>query len=139
MSKYSGKPVAVHQSAADVYEKLSNIQAYQARLEQLPEEARAKLGDVRFTDDAIVINAAPVGEICFKVVERQAPTLLRLAAEQSPVPFAIAIHTRPVDETSSEVSTELDVDIPAMLKPMAGGKLQQAADKFSEMLSLFFA
>ena len=33
----------------------------------------------------------------------------------------------------------IDVDIPVMLKPLVGGKMQEAADKFSEMLSTLFA
>lgn len=139
MSKYKGKPVTVNQPVADVFSKISNIGAYQQRLDSLPEEARAKLGDVRFTDDAIVITAAPVGEITFKVTERVEPEVVRLAAEQSPVPFGIAIHTRAAGDTATEIATELDVDIPAMLRPMVGGKLQEAADKFSELMTVFFA
>lgn len=139
MSKYIGKPVDVAQPVADVFNKISDIGAYQARLDALPEEIRAKLGDVKFTDEAIVITAAPVGEIRFKVVEKKAPDVVRLEAEQSPVPFGIAIHTNAVDDNTTRVSSELEVDIPAMLRPMVGSKLQEAADKFSELMTAFFA
>lgn len=139
MSIYKGKPAKVGQPQETVYEKISNIGAYQQRLDSLPEEARAKLGDVRFSDDAIVITAQPVGEICFKVVERTAPSLVRLEATSSPVPFGIAIRMTADGAESTDVSTELDVDIPMMLRPMVGGKLQEAADKFSDLITLFFA
>lgn len=139
MATYKGKPVTVNKPAAEAFAKISDIGAYQARLDALPEEIRAKLGDVRFTDDAIIINTAPVGEICFRVVERKEPELLRMEAEQSPVPFGISIRLAAADEATTTVATELNVDIPPMLRPMVGGKLQEAADKFSDLMTTFLA
>ena len=139
MSIYKGKPAEVNQPIEQVYSKISNIGAYQDKLESLPAEAREKLGDVRFTDDAIIINTAPVGEICFAVTERHEPNLVRLAAKQSQVPFGIAIHLEATSPEATRISSEIDVDIPAMLRPMVGGKLQEAADKFSELITVFFS
>lgn len=139
MATYKGKAAVVNQPAAVVYDKISNIGAFQERFDSLPEEAREKLGTVRFTNDSIVITAQPVGEITFKVVERYAPQKVRLEAEQSPVPFGITMFVNPKDENSAEVSSQLDVEIPAMLRPMVGGKLQEAADKFGELITIFFA
>ena len=139
MSIYKGKPADVHQPIEEVFPRISDIGAYQAKLDSLPAEAREKLGDVRFTDDAIIINTAPVGEICFAVTERREPDLIRLAAKQSPVPFGIAIHLESDGPALTRVASEIDVDIPAMLRPMVGGKLQEAADKFSELITMFFA
>lgn len=138
MAIYKGKPVLVGQPIEMVFEKISDMSGYQARLDSLPEEARAKLGDVKFTEDSIVINSGPVGEICFKIVEKSAPTLVKLSAVSSPVPFGIAIRLSAENEGATNVASELDVDIPAMLRPMVGGKLQEAADKFSELVTLLF-
>ena len=63
---------------------------------------------------------------------------MKLAAANSPVPFEILVHMSPETDASSKVFTELNVDIPAMLRPMIGGKMQEAADKFSELISTFF-
>ena len=92
MAKYSSKPVTVNHPIQDIYDKVSNPGAFQQRLESLPQEAKDKLGDVRFTNDSIIINAPAVGEIKFNVVERISPSLVRLSAENSPVPFGIAIN-----------------------------------------------
>lgn len=139
MSTYKGKVALVQQPVAQVYDKISNLSTYQQRLESLPGELRAKLGDVRFTDDSIIIAAQPVGEITFRLVERVAPSLVRLEAVQSPVPFAIKIQLEPEGENATRVNPELNVDIPAMLKPMVGGKLQEAADKFGDLITTLFA
>ncbi len=138
MAKYEGKPVAINHPVKEVFDRITDIESYQTRLDQLPEEAKAKLGSVKFTGNSVIITAAPVGEIQFDVVEKRTCELMKLSAAGSPVPFDILLHFKPKGEDSSEVSTELDVDIPAMLRPMVGDKLQEAADKFSEMLQLFF-
>lgn len=138
MATYKGKAVTVNQPAQTFFDRISNLKSFQERLSELPEEARKQMGDVRFTDDEIVINAPGVGELVFKIVERIAPQRMRMQAQNSPVPFFIDINLKPVDENATEVSTNLDVEIPAMLRPLIGGKMQEAADKFSEMFQNFF-
>lgn len=139
MATYSGKPVVIDHPASDVFNRISNLESFQQRLDLLPAEARAKLGDLRFTADSIIITAPAVGEMTFNVTERTAPSHLKLEAANSPVPFAIAIDLKSLSGSSTEVATRLDVEIPAMLRPMIGGKMQEAADKFSEMFSTLFA
>lgn len=138
MAKYSGKAVVVNKPINELYDKLSNLSSFQQRINELPEAAKAKLGEVRFTDNKIIINAPGVGEISFAIAESVAPTLIRLSAENSPVPFNILMNFKEVSAEETEVRTDLDVDIPAMLRPLVGGKMQEAADKFSEMFSNLF-
>ena len=128
----------VKQPINDIYNRVSNLSSFQQRLDELPEEARQKLGAVKFTDDKLIIQAPGVGEITFAIAERVAPTLLRLTAENSPVPFNIIMNFKEVDPTTTHVATDLDVEIPAMLRPLVGSKMQEAADKFGEMFSNFF-
>lgn len=138
MAKYSGKSVVVARPICELYDKLSNLSSFQQRIDELPEEAKAKLGEVRFTENKIIINAPGVGEITFAIAECVAPTLIRLTAENSPVPFNILMNFKEVSTEETEVRTDLDVDIPAMLRPLVGGKMQEAADKFSEMFANLF-
>lgn len=139
MAQYSSKPVTVGRNIDELFATISNIGAYQQRLEALPADARAKLGDVSFTDDSIIITAQPVGEMRFDVVERVAPERIVLSAVQSPVPLTLAVNLKAIDGASSEVTSVIDVDIPPMLKPLVGGKMQEAADKFGDLITTFFA
>ncbi len=138
MAKYSSKPVTIDAPVDEVFAKISNISAFQERLDMVPPEERAKIGDVRFTDDSIIINAAPVGEMKFNVVERTAPSRIVLSAEQSPVPLLLSMNLAPAGDNATDVVSDIDVEIPAMLKPLIGGKMQEAADKFGELLTTFF-
>lgn len=130
MATYKSKQVTISHPIEEVYERISNIGAYQQKLDSLPAEVKDKLGDVRFEPDAIVITAAPVGEIRFAVKERIKPSSVKLSAEQSPVPLTLSVNLTPDSDSSTNAVSQIDVEIPAMLKPMVGGKMQEAADKF---------
>ena len=139
MATYKSKQVTISHPIEEVYERISNIGAYQQKLDSLPAEVKDKLGDVRIEPDAIVITAAPVGEIRFAVKERIKPSSVKLSAEQSPVPLTLSVNLTPDSDSSTNAVSQIDVEIPAMLKPMVGGKMQEAADKFGELITTFFA
>lgn len=138
MTKYSGKPAIVTQPQQQIFDKVSNLSSFQERLDSMPQEVKDRLGDVKFTDDKIIINAPAVGQLVFAVTEKVAPEMLKLSAENSPVPFFITLHFEPETEATTKVNSDLEVEIPMMLRPMVGGKLQEAADKFSEMFTTLF-
>ena len=139
MSKYTSKPVVIDRPVESVYSSISDIQGYQEKLDSLPEEAKAKIGDVKFTEDTITISTQPVGEICFRVVEKKEPSRIVLESEQSPVPLKLSVDMKGLSEGQTEIKSEIDVDIPLFLRPMVGGKLQEAADQFSNLIKTFFA
>lgn len=138
MTKYSGKPAIVAQPQQQIFDKVSNLSSFQERLDSMPQEVKDRLGDVKFTDDKIIINAPAVGQLVFAVTEKVAPEMLKLSADNSPVPFFITLHFEPETEATTKVNSDLEVEIPMMLRPMVGGKLQEAADKFSEMFTTLF-
>lgn len=123
-------------SAVQAFDKLANVEALQELLDQAPEDIRAKMGDVRFTNDEIVIGTPQIGNITLRVVERQSPSLIRYQAVGSPVPLTMSIIITPVDSGSCKAATEIDIDIPAMLRPLVGPRMQEAADKFGDLLGL---
>ncbi len=139
MSKYSSKPVVIEKPAQDIYDKVSDLTYLSSRVEQLPPEAREKLGGVRFTADSIAFDAPAVGTIVLNVTKRINPSLVRLEAQNSPVPLALELNLKPVGDAATTVTADIDVEVPMMLKPFIGGKLQEAADKFGEMFGNFLA
>lgn len=138
MSQYKGKPVTVPQPIDAVYGKVNNLEALAQNIERLPQEVKDRIGQVEITADSISVNAPMVGQLAFQVVERIEPTLMRMQAANSPLPFNIIVNFKPEGTDATTVSTVLDVDIPVMLRPMVGGKLQEAADKFGEMFTNLF-
>ena len=133
MAKYSSKPVVVALAPEELDARFADFTALQHKIDELPADERAKLGQVEFTADSIVINTPQVGAITLRVSERK-PGFVRLTAENSPVSMFINIVYRP-NGTGSEIYGEMDVEIPVMLRPLIGPTLQKAVDNFGNLFA----
>lgn len=138
MSVYSGKPVTLPRPINDIYAKISDLGQYRDMVEQLPAEQHEKLQGVEFRGEAIKMDAPGVGELVFKITERTAPTHVGLNAEGSPIPLKLSIDLADVDGASTRLTPRVEIQIPAMLRPFIGGKIQEAADKFGEVFTSLF-
>lgn len=138
MAKYTGDPVTINKKTDQVFERIANIGSYQQYLDQLPDEIKSKIGDVRFSGDAIIITAAPVGEIVLKLVEKQAPSSLKFEAQGAPVPLFVDIALADTGE-ATELTPVIDVEVPAMLRPFVAPKMQEAANQMGKMLGNLFS
>jgi len=134
MSKYSGRTVSVARSAQEIADKFADLSQFSAMLDRMPEEERAKIGDVTFDTDSVAINTKQVGTVRFQVVERT-PQAVRLSAVGSPVPLAMSIDLDATSPHTTDVTTNIDIDIPVMLRPMVGPHLQKAVDQFSDLVA----
>lgn len=138
MSVYSGKAVVVSRPVAEIYARVSDLSQYKEMVEQLPAEAREKLQGVEFRGDALKMNAPGVGELVFNITERVPSSHVGFEAVGSPVPLKLAIDLEDVDGASTRITPRIDVQLPAMLKPFIGPKLQEGADRFGEVFTGLF-
>lgn len=69
-----------------------------------------------------------------RVTERIPAKRIALTAENAPVPIILSVNLNEKDTETTEVVTSIDVEMPAMLRPMVGPKLQEAANKFGDMI-----
>lgn len=134
MAKYTSPATVVARSAEELAAKFADFTTLQAAMDNMDAAQRAKVGDVSFTNDSIRITTPQVGEIVLRAVERSAERI-RLQAENSPVPMSLIVDLKPVDAGSTEVTGTIEVDIPAMLRPMVGPTLQKAADQFGNLFA----
>lgn len=135
MATYQSKTVVIQKPIAEIYSRFCDLSALGKKIDELPADQRAKIGDVDFQTDSITINTPQVGQIKFEVVERQEPDRVVFGTTSSPVPLTMTATFKAVDDNSTEVATVIDVEIPAMLRPFVGPKLQEAADKFGDLIS----
>ena len=133
MATFTSKPTIVDSPAATVAEKFSDLSAMQKVLDQIPSDERAKIGDIALTPDSIVMKTPQVGDITLKVTQRT-PERVTLTAMGSPVPMNLSVNIKPLSDTQTELTTSMDVEIPAFLKPMVGGTLQKAVDQFGQLM-----
>ncbi len=135
MSAYKGQSVEVNRPIAELYNRLSTLETFSDKLASLPDEVKAKVGDVKFEKEAIVINTPQVGELRLEIVERVAPSRIVLGAVGSPVPAKVVVELEEIDADTTRLTPSMDVEVPMMLRPFVAPKLQQAADQFGSLLS----
>lgn len=134
MAQYKSKPVTVGRPAGFISEKFSDLSSFGQVIDQLPEQERARIGEVSFDKDSITIDTRQVGSIRFQVVERTDERIV-MKAVGSPVPLDLCVNLAAIDDNSTEIVTAIDVDIPAMLRPIIGGAMQKAVDGFGDLMA----
>ena len=134
MIKFSSKPVDVQMSAEAFTDKFADLSKFQQTIDSLPEEQRAKLGNVATTADSIILKTPQVGDITLKVVERT-PALVRFEAIGSPVPMQLDVNIAAEEADKCKVETSMGVEIPPFMKSMVGGALQKAVDQFGNFIA----
>ena len=139
MATYKSEKVGIAYPAETVFNKLSNLEGLRellknAPVDQIPEDKKAMLEQLKVTPDTISFPGGPVGDITLKVVEKEAPSRIRLEGQGTPVPTSLTLHIITLTPDTCEAYVEIDVQIPAMLKPMVNGPIQQLADQFAVML-----
>ena len=139
MSIYSSDKITLNAPANTVYDKLANLENLKGMLDKvpadrIPEDKRQMFENIRITPDTIEVPGGPMGNLLFRVTERKAPSLIKLQGEGIPVEMSLALHLEPLSDTSSTAKVDLDINLPAMLKPMIGGQIQKIANQFGEVL-----
>lgn len=133
MSKFVSKPTRVERSPDEIASKFDDLSNLQSFIDQLPEEHKSKMGDVKFDRDTIAIHTSQVGDITFKITDRT-PDRIVFQAIGSPVPVELDVNISPVAEMESDVTVCFDVQIPAMLRPMVAPHMQKAVDMLGDLI-----
>lgn len=139
MAKYKSEEVPLKASAQNVFQRLSNLGSLKSMLadlpaDQIPADKRDILENIKLSDDCIELPGGPVGSIRLRVVEQKAPVCIRLKGEGTPVPLGLQLNVIPVDDASCRAMAEVDIDIPAMLRPMIAGPMQKMTEQFAQVL-----
>lgn len=139
MATYKSEVVSLAYPAETVFGKLSNLEGLGGVLkniptDQIPADQMAMLDKVKVTPDTISFPGGPAGDITLKVAETVSPTMIRMEGIGTPVPLSLTLNISPLTPETCETFVQIDIQIPAMLKPMVNGPLQKMADQFAQML-----
>lgn len=139
MATYRSEDVTLGAPAETVFLKLDNLQGLgemikNAPAEQISADKRDMLEQIEVSADRISFPAGPMGAITLRKTHSVNPSLIRLEGEGTPVPMSLSLHIVPMGEVASTASVEIDIQIPAMLKPMVNGPLNKMTSEFANML-----
>jgi len=138
MSQYKSKAVTIGRPVEFIAGKFDDLSAFSGSLANMPQNERERIGDVSFDKDSITIDTKQVGKIIFKISQRTSSRIV-MNAVGSPVPLDLIVNLTPLGPDATEVITEIDVEIPAMLRPLIGGAMQKAVDRFGELMGMLNA
>lgn len=141
MANYKSKDVSLNYSAEVVFNKLSNLESLKEVLANVPREKvkpedLAMLDQIEVTPDTISFPAGPVGSLTLRMTRKEAPVLLRLEGENSPVPMSLEMNITPEGENHCSARVVIDLQIPKMLAPMVNGPLNKMTEQFADMLAM---
>lgn len=139
MAEFKSEETPIKASAEAVFNKLSNLEGLKDLLDkvpqdQIPADQLDLFNQVRITPDTISFPAGPVGELTLRLTETVAPVFIKLEGQGGPVPMALMLNIHPATEISCSVQVVIDLQIPAMLKPMVSGPLNKMVGQFATML-----
>ena len=139
MATYKSEEVTLKAPAESVFSRLSNFESLKAMLaqvpsDQIPADKKEMFDNIRLTEDCIELPGGPVGSLKLKVTERTAPSRITLKGEGTPVPLQLQLDIHPVDDASCRAQAKVDIEIPAMLRPMISGPMQKMTEQFASVL-----
>lgn len=140
MTTIKSDKTPISASAEKVFDRLSNLENLKPLLErvpadQIPADKREMFDNLQITADTISIPAGPVGNLTLRVTDRLPYSLIRLAGEGSPVPMDMQLEIEQDGTDRCSVQVAINLDIPAMIKPMVAGPLKKIVDQFSQVLA----
>lgn len=136
MTSFESKITRIPAAVESVYAKLSDLNNLEAVRNMIPADKMAQIKDMRFDADSCTVNVDPVGELTFRIIDREPPKTIKFTAEKSPLPLFLWIQLLPVDEYTTKTRITIKAEINAFLKPMVSKPLQEAVDRMADMLAV---
>lgn len=139
MATYKSEEIDLRTSAEKVFAKLSNLENLGELMKNVPEgtldeEKKKLLEQVEVTPDTITFPGGPAGMVKLRKVEAVEPTLIKMEGVGTPVPMAMSLHVTPINDSECRAQVEINIEVPAMIKPMINGPMKKMAQQVGEML-----
>ncbi len=132
MSKFESSIKQIPYRQQAVYDMLSDLNNIERIRDRIPED---KAKDLSFDTDTVSINAAPVGEVKMRIIERDEPKCIKFESVQSPLPVTLWIQILPTSDTESKMKLTVEADIPIFLRAMVSGPLNDGIEKIADALA----
>lgn len=98
-------------------------------------ELSDKIKDLKFDTDSCSFNMDMVGNVGFRIVEREPFKTIKFAAEKFPVEANIWIQLKQVAENDTKMKLTLKAEIPTMLKFVIDKSLKEGINKIADAIA----
>lgn len=115
-----------------IFAMLSDLSNLEKIKDRIPQD---KITDFEFDSDSCSFSVAPVGNIQFRIVEREPNKLVKLTTTNSPVPVSLWIQLVQATENDTKMKLTARAELNPFIKSMVAKPLQDAIDKISTVLA----
>lgn len=104
------------------------------RLEETPQLSE-KVKDLRYDTDSCSFIVDGLGQIGFRIVEREPFKTIKFESDNSPMHVTGWIQLKQVAENDTKMKLTMKVDLPAMVKMMLDKKIKEGLNKIADVLA----
>lgn len=132
MTEFTSDIKTIPHSNEDVFRVLSDLGKLDLIKDKIPED---KIKDFKFDNDSCSFSVSPIGEVKFKVVEREPNKLLKFQSEN--LPFETFLWIQLVEKVENETKMKITIrsKVNALMKGMISKPLQEGLDKISDVIA----
>lgn len=79
-----------------------------------------------------------MGKVALKMTEKNRPADVKFEAQGSPVPLSVKLQLEEPEAEKTLLTPVVEVEVPGMMLPFVGPKMQSAADQLSTLIGNLF-
>lgn len=135
MEKYESKIKVVKAPAEALYSALADLSRVK---DALPFQNSGLAKDAEVSADECAFTVDKVGRVAISIAEKTPSSLVKYVLKAAvPIGANIFMQIKEAPDTAAEsrLKVTMTADIPLMLKPLVGSKLQEMVDKIAEAVS----
>lgn len=131
MTDFVSEVKTIPYSDERIFTMLSDLTNLERVKDRIPED---KIKNFEFDRDSCSLSVDPIGNITFRIVEREPNKTVKLETANSPVPLTVWIQLKPDTEEITKMKLTVRADLNPFIKSMVSKPLQEAVDKLSAAL-----
>lgn len=132
MTKFESSIKIISAPQEAVYSKLSDLNNLQGVTDKLPKD---KIKNISFDADNISIEAANLGSISLKIIEREPCKCIKFTTTSSPIPLDMWIQIVPTSGIECKIKLTVGMELNPFMKGIVQKPLKEGIEKFAEILS----
>ena len=132
MMKFESSVKQVQAPQETVYAKLSDLNNLERIKDRIPAD---KVKNLSFDAESLSIDAAPVGRITLRIVEKEPCTCIKFGTVVSPLPFNLWIQLLPVSANECKMKLTIGLELNSFMKAMVQKPLQDGVERMATALA----
>lgn len=132
MTEFTSDIKTIFHNDVDIFRVLSDLSKLDLIKEQIPED---KIRDFRFDSDSCSFRVDPVGEVQFRVIEREPSKLVKFKSENLPFDVFLWIQLVQKAEKDTKMKITLRANLNPFIKGMVSKPLEEGLAKISDVIA----